>query len=57
VSEPTIAQTSDHLDNARLAIGKSTGREHKSALGQFLTPYPIAQFMAPFSTQKRLNLC
>jgi hypothetical protein len=57
VSEPTIAQTSDHLDNARLAIGKSTGREYKSALGQFLTPYPIAQFMASLFTPKQVKTC
>jgi tRNA1(Val) A37 N6-methylase TrmN6 len=52
-----MSQTHEHLDTGRLIVGKSTNREHKSALGQFLTPYPIAQFMASLFTQRKFDSC
>jgi adenine-specific DNA-methyltransferase len=52
-----MSQTHEHLDTSRLIFGKSTHREHKSALGQFLTPYPIARFMASLFTQRNCGSC
>lgn len=40
---PTVRH---QFDSTRLDFGRSTAREHKRALGQFLTPFPIANFMA-----------
>lgn len=34
------------VDSRRLEIGRATAREKKSLLGQFMTPAPIAKFMA-----------
>jgi adenine-specific DNA-methyltransferase len=38
-------------------VGRSTNREYKSALGQFLTPFPIAQFMASLFTKREFESC
>ena len=53
----TIVQTREYFDTGRLTMGRSTNREHKSALGQFLTPYPIAQFMASLFTKRTFESC
>jgi adenine-specific DNA-methyltransferase len=37
----------------RLTVAKATDRAHKSALGQFMTPAPTAQFMASLLSQPR----
>jgi adenine-specific DNA-methyltransferase len=34
------------IDRARMAFSRATSREDRSAIGQFLTPAPIARFMA-----------
>lgn len=34
------------IDRARMAFSRTTSREDRSAIGQFLTPAPIARFMA-----------
>lgn len=36
----------EHVDNARREAGKQASRKHKSEFGQFLTPAPVARFMA-----------
>jgi adenine-specific DNA-methyltransferase len=43
----------EHFDADRLVVGGATPRQHKSALGQFLTPYPIARFMASLFSQRK----
>ena len=53
----TAIQDTEHFDAGRLTIGRSTNREQKSALGQFLTPYSTAQFMASLFTKKAFESC
>lgn len=53
----TAAQIEEHLDRARIAIGKATSQEHKSAFGQFLTPSRIARFMASLFSQGNFGEC
>ncbi len=53
----TSMQNTEHFDVGRLTMGLSTNREQKSALGQFLTPYSIAQFMASLFTKKTFESC
>jgi adenine-specific DNA-methyltransferase len=53
----TGIQNSEHFDAGRLTVGKSTNQEQKSALGQFLTPYSIAQFMASLFTKRTFEDC
>lgn len=57
LDNPTPVQSTEHFDMGRLTIGRSTNRERKSALGQFLTPYPIAQFMTSLFTGRALKSC
>ena len=53
----TGIQNTEHFDAGRLTMGRSTNREQKSALGQFLTPYSIAQFMASLFTKRAFESC
>ncbi len=53
----TGIQNAEHFDVGRLTMGRSTNREQKSALGQFLTPYSIAQFMASLFTKRAFESC
>lgn len=53
----TAIRNTEHFDAGRLTIGRSTNREQKTALGQFLTPYSIAQFMASLFTKRAFESC
>ncbi|HEY2859681.1 MAG TPA: Eco57I restriction-modification methylase domain-containing protein [Terracidiphilus sp.] len=57
MNKSTVVESGGHFDTGRLAMGRSTNREHKSALGQFLTPYPIAQFMASLFSKRDFGSC
>jgi hypothetical protein len=39
-------QQLEHADNARRVIAVGIALRRKSALGQFMTPAPVARFMA-----------
>jgi len=41
-----MLQLLEHVDNIRKRVGKDISQEHKADLGQFMTPLPVARFMA-----------
>lgn len=42
-----------HIENERRSFSTATPREERSKIGQFLTPVPIARFMASLFEQRR----
>ena len=53
----TLVESGEHWDAGRRTMGQSTNREYKSALGQFLTPFTIAKFMASLFTKREFQSC
>lgn len=54
---PAALQFLDHADTVRRAIGPRTSQKHKSELGQFMTPSPVARFMAALFPAATLQTC
>ena len=50
-------QLLDHADNVRRAIAPGIALKRKSALGQFMTPAPVARFMASLFPLSILPAC
>lgn len=50
-------QISDNIEAARLTMGKSINQKQKSELGQFMTPQPIARFMASLFSTSTESTC
>ena len=50
-------QLLDHADSVRRAIAPGIALKRKSALGQFMTPAPVAQFMASLFPPSALSTC
>lgn len=54
--EPPV-QLLDHADNLRRAVAPGIALKRKSALGQFMTPAPVARFMASLFPPSTLETC
>ena len=54
---PQALQLLDHADTVRRAIAPRTSQKHKSELGQFMTPSPVARFMAGLFPASTLQTC
>lgn len=50
-------QLLEHVDSVRRAISPGIAMKQKSALGQFMTPAPVARFMASMFPQSSLSEC
>lgn len=50
-------QLLDYTDTVRRAIAPRTSQKHKSELGQFMTPSPVARFMAALFPVSTLQTC
>ena len=50
-------QLLDHADSIRRAIAPGIALKRKSALGQFMTPAPVARFMASMFPPSTLPKC
>jgi tRNA1(Val) A37 N6-methylase TrmN6 len=50
-------QQLDHADSVRRSISPGIALMRKSALGQFMTPAPVARFMASLFPQSKLPKC
>lgn len=50
-------QILDHADRVRQAVTPGISIKHKSALGQFMTPAPVARFMASLFPPSTLSNC
>ena len=50
-------QLLDHADDIRRAIAPGFALKRKSALGQFMTPAPVARFMASLFPESELSAC
>lgn len=50
-------QLLDHADNVRRAVTPGIAPKRKSALGQFMTPAPVARFMASLFPASSLDHC
>ena len=50
-------QLLEHADSVRRTIAPGISLKRKSALGQFMTPAPVARFMASMFPQYTLSEC
>jgi hypothetical protein len=50
-------QLLDHADSVRRAVAPGIALKHKYALGQFMTPAPVARFMASLFPPSSLQRC
>ena len=50
-------QLLDHADNVRRTVAPRTSQQHKSELGQFMTPSPVARYMASLFPHSSLQTC
>jgi len=50
-------QLLDHADSIRRAVAPGIALKRKSALGQFMTPAPVARFMASLFPPSTLETC
>ncbi len=50
-------QLLDHADSVRRAVAPGIGQKRKAALGQFMTPAPVARFMASLFPPSNLQNC
>lgn len=53
----TVVKVLDHADAIRSEVSSTTSREHKSEFGQFMTPSPVARFMASLFSPTRAHVC
>ena len=51
----TEADALSYIEKAQKAFSKATSRTERSAIGQFLTPAPIARFMASLFERGRCS--
>lgn len=54
---PMPIQLLDHADSVRRAVAPGIALKRKSALGQFMTPAPVARFMATLFPPSSLQSC
>jgi len=52
---PEIDQLLENADMVRKEVGKRTSQKHKAEFGQFMTPLPVARFMASLFSPSSLQ--
>src|SRR5215469_10452948 len=52
-----MIQLLDHVDDVRRAVAPGIALKRKSQLGQFMTPAPVARFMASLFPPSTLDTC
>lgn len=57
IEQPTGTSLLDHADKMRRAVSPKIAVRHKSQLGQFMTPAPVARFMASLFPTSDIDAC